>query len=179
MIVKKEDDIRNKLNAMIDKSKEMNDKKTEHAINETKMKTDENKSIKVNKNEVKRNKTINKNKNGTPRTDLKSITRNKTKTADVNLKIRKITEFLSSGQDRGAILTTSKAENPALKPAKQERKPQLESCSLSDSREGVGGGKPVAEISENGPITQPSKGDCKADYDWIDVTRSCRLSQSE
>ena len=152
----KEDDIRNKQTATIVKSEDMNAKKTEHAVKENKKKTNEDKTIKVNKKEVKKNKTINMNKIGTPRTDPKSITKNKNKTGAVNVNIRKITEFLSISQDRGTSLTLLKP-NPASKPAKQE-KLQLDSSSLSDSRK-VGGGKPVAEMSENeGPITQPSKG---------------------
>ena len=127
---KKEDDIRNKLNAMIDKSKDMNSKKNEHAIKEAKMKTNEAKTIKVNKKEVKKNKTINKNKIGTPRTDLKSITKNKNKTRTADVNTRKITEFLPISQDRGTILNPSKPENPASKPAKQESKTKIEPCTL-------------------------------------------------
>ena len=82
--------------------------------------------------------------------------KNKIRTTDVNT--RKITEFLSSSQDRVSFIDASKPQDPAPKPAKQGSKTKIKPYTLSKLRK-CEGGKPVGEDSENErEITQPSKG---------------------
>ena len=157
----KEDDIGNIWGTMNNVIENKEVKNNENDTKEDKIDCDENKKLKVIKNEDKtnkKNKNIIKKKQETPRPELKSIIKNKSKSktakpSDVNE--RKITEVLLLNKDETP--KPKNAQKPAEKPAKQDFLQKNES--LSDNRMGGGGKQAVMEnYFLNGNITQPSKG---------------------